>query len=82
MKVSVGLFAIMREILKKDKIVIDLPEGATVEDLFRKVSDIDERIPPLGERIRFALNGSFCRPESRLKEGDEVVLIPPVSGGV
>jgi molybdopterin synthase catalytic subunit len=60
---------------------LDLPEGATLGDL---VEHYESRIPKLKDfaaSIAMSVNQEYARPESRLKPGDEVGLLPPVSGG-
>lgn len=59
----------------------ELPDGAVVSELRRVLVD---RFPALGramDSIRFAVNEEFANDETVLEAGDEVALVPPVSGG-
>lgn len=61
---------------------IELPENASLRDL---LAVYQERIPGLRElmsSLAFAVNGQYSGPDTRLNPGDEVALLPPVSGGV
>jgi molybdopterin synthase catalytic subunit len=60
---------------------VTLPTGARLSML---VEMLEEQCPRLAEgrgRLRFAVNERYAAPESVLSEGDEVAIIPPVSGG-
>jgi molybdopterin synthase catalytic subunit/molybdopterin converting factor small subunit len=82
MRVSVRLFAILRERAGAPSIEIELPERATVDDALRalaqrsELSDVLERVP-----VRMAVNREYAEPASELHCGDELALITPVSGG-
>ena len=81
MRVNVKLFAILRERAGTSELVIHLRPGATVADaaetLAEKFPDLATFLP----RIAFAVNQSYSKRETPLSEGDELALIPPVSGG-
>ncbi|HEU4672509.1 MAG TPA: molybdenum cofactor biosynthesis protein MoaE [Candidatus Limnocylindrales bacterium] len=79
--VRVRLFAIQRELAGTREIGLELPDGADVETAWRVLV---ERLPVLAPgrpSVRFARNGSYADPDERLADGDEVAVIPPVSGG-
>ena len=81
MHVTVKLFALIREKAATDHLALDLPDGA---DVNRAVEAIRRRHPTLApylDNLRFSLDMDFVEPDTTLHEGDEVVLIPPVSGG-
>jgi molybdopterin synthase sulfur carrier subunit len=75
------LFASLREAAGRDTLELDLPEGATAEAAWeRLVADC----PALAARRRSlsaAVNRRYLPFDSPLSPGDEVVFIPPVSGG-
>jgi molybdopterin synthase catalytic subunit len=75
-KVHVRLFAALREQAGSSRLEIELPEGAAVGDVWRELPLGDE---PSG--ILFAVNRAYAERSSALAEGDEVAIIPPVSGG-
>jgi molybdopterin synthase catalytic subunit len=82
MTLRVRLFAILRERAGSDSIELDLPEGATVADALRQLTDS----PPLAGTldrmpVRMAVNRAYAEPETPLGPDDELALIPPISGG-
>jgi molybdopterin converting factor subunit 1 len=79
--VHVRLFAVLREKAGTSEFPLQLPDGATVADAR---GPLLERAPALREhigRVAYAVNRSYVKPETRLNDGDELALIPPVSGG-
>ena len=76
MRISVRLFAALRERAGTGGLEVDLPEGAAVADVWPALGLGDE---PGG--LRYALNREFAERERPLADGDEVGVIPPVSGG-
>ena len=76
MRVTVRLFAGLREHAGTGRRDVDLGDGARVEDVWRALELGDE---PTG--LVFAVNRAYVRRGQALAEGDEVALIPPVSGG-
>ncbi len=82
MKVRVKFFALYRELVGLRETDADLPLGATALDLWRLFAERCPQLAPNLPHTRFAVNGQYVDPSVRLKEGDEVVFIPPVSGGL
>jgi molybdopterin synthase catalytic subunit len=76
MRVTVRLFAGLREHAGTAQRDVDLSDGARVEDVWRALELGDE---PAG--LVFAVNRAYVERSQALAEGDEVALIPPVSGG-
>ena len=76
MKVSVKLFAGLRERAGWSARELELPDGAKVKDVWAEL-DLGEQ--PRG--IHYALNKGYADKSAVLSDGDEVALIPPVSGG-
>ncbi len=60
---------------------LDLPENSTVEDLVARVRGIFPQLAPPGVNIVAAVNAEYAEGNTVLRPGDEVALIPPVSGG-
>jgi len=75
-KVVVRLFAGLRERAGPDRRELELDEGAAVEDVWAAL-DLGEQ--PDG--LLYAVNRTYADRDQQLAEGDEVALIPPVSGG-
>lgn len=81
MRLTVRLFAVLRERAGTDALVLeDLPDELDVGDLKREVS---ARHPELGDLSYVAgvVGTEYARDDRTLVEGDEVALLPPVSGG-
>jgi molybdopterin synthase catalytic subunit len=76
MNVTVRLFAGLRERAGESRRELELPDGATVADVWPAL-DLGEE--PGG--LVYAVNRSYAETAAPLADGDEVGLIPPVSGG-
>ncbi|HET9104573.1 MAG TPA: molybdenum cofactor biosynthesis protein MoaE [Solirubrobacteraceae bacterium] len=76
MEVSVRLFAGLRERAGREAISLQLPDGARVSDALAQLSELTAGVP-----VVMAINRQYARAEDRLGPGDELALIPPVSGG-
>jgi MoaE-MoaD fusion protein len=82
MTVTVRLFAILRDRAGAGTIDIDLPEPATVADALKALSQRHELADALARiPVRMAVNRELAEPACALHAGDELALIPPVSGG-
>jgi len=80
MRVLVRLFASYREAAGRGHFELELPPGATVRDAIGRIL----REHPLvaeGRQVVIARNREYVTPEATLADGDELALIPPVSGG-
>ncbi len=81
MKIRVLLFARLREIVGRDAVEVEIPEGGTLGDVWSRLQEQTPafrsfRHPPL-----MARNQAYAAPGTVLREDDEVALLPPVSGG-
>jgi molybdopterin synthase catalytic subunit len=81
MQVTVKLFSYYRQVAGTDRLRLDLVEGTTVADLLDTLSrKLDS--PGLNDHsASVLLNQQNAGPETCLKEGDEVLLLPIVGGG-
>lgn len=81
MIVRVVYFAIYADLLQKRNEQIELFEQTSVQQLFERcTSELSEREELLNSTA-FAVNEEYVEPSVMLNDGDEVVFIPPVSGG-
>ena len=76
MRVTVRFFAGLREQAGSSRREVELPDDAAVQDLWPAL-DLGQE--PAG--LLYAVNRAYAERTDRLAEGDEVALIPPVSGG-
>jgi molybdopterin converting factor small subunit len=58
-----------------------LPVGATGRELIRALAERNPAIGPLLDVSRLAVNAEYVQIDAALHDGDEVAVIPPVSGG-
>lgn len=81
MRVTVRLFARLRDLAGAGELVREVPSPSTIDAVWRGlVADM----PALGEYERtmsVALNADYSRMSAAVKDGDEVAFLPPVSGG-
>src|SRR5579864_3544010 len=81
MRVRILFFGQLKEVTGRERDTLELPEGARVSDLLRRYAELKPALQPYYDAMAVALNQEYCEPEAALHEGDEVALIPPVSGG-
>ncbi|HWO42856.1 MAG TPA: molybdopterin converting factor subunit 1 [Candidatus Eisenbacteria bacterium] len=81
MKVKVKFFAILRERAGVAEITKEVEEGSTVGDLWQNLQREFPKLAVPGIRLLYAVNRNYVSPAQVLKDSDEVVFIPPVSGG-
>jgi molybdopterin converting factor subunit 1 len=81
MRVRVLFFGMLKDRMGKSSDSLELPDGASIRDLLAhyetEVPGLKESLPALA----VAVNQVYASPEAKLKAGDEVALLPPVSGG-
>ena len=70
------MFAGLRERAGTGQLELELPEGAVVGDALERMSALTEGVP-----VVMAVNHEYADSDAPLRGGDEVALIPPVSGG-
>ena len=81
MRVTVRLFAMLRQQAGWREREIQLNEGATINDAWTIVANESPALAPQRDHVRFALNREYAAANERLAEGDELAFIPPVAGG-
>ncbi|MCH7677959.1 MoaD/ThiS family protein [candidate division KSB1 bacterium] len=81
MKVTLRLFGQLRELAKCDEAEIEIKEGTKIGDL---VWLVGERFPNMRQHLKvvsFSIDNDYASKETVLNEGNEVSLLPPISGG-
>jgi molybdopterin converting factor subunit 1 len=81
MRVHLRLFASLREAVGREALELDLPEGATAEEAWRRLAEEHPDVAPWRKSLAAAVNRAYTRFDTRLEDGDELVFLPPVSGG-
>lgn len=79
--VSVLLFSILRERIGHSQIQIRVRPNARVRDLLDAVCAEYPQVREFRDAIRVGLNAEYARADAIVRDGDEVALITPVSGG-
>ncbi|MFT5525068.1 MAG: molybdopterin converting factor subunit 1 [Pirellulaceae bacterium] len=81
MKISVRLFAAVRDSLGQSEVSVDLPDGATVAILRTTLQQQYPDLETLFARAIFAIKEEYARDDTTLNNDETVACIPPVSGG-
>ena len=81
MRVRILFFGQLKEVAGRERDTLELPEGARVSDLLRRCAEVSPALEPYYDVMAVALNQEYSERGAPLHEGDEVALIPPVSGG-
>ena len=81
MRIRVRLFAIQRELAGTREVQLDLADGGSVQDAWVALVARYPALAPGRAFVRFARNADYAEPDTRLTDGDELAVIPPVSGG-
>jgi MoaE-MoaD fusion protein len=76
MEVTVRLFAMLRERAGAREVRLELPDGASVRDALDSLGELADGLP-----LVMAVNREYAPEDRVLDPGDELALIPPVSGG-
>jgi molybdopterin converting factor subunit 1 len=79
--VRIRLFAVQRELAGARELRVELPDGSDVEGAWSALVDRHPVLAAGRPSMRFARNGEYAEPTTHLADGDEVAMIPPVSGG-
>jgi molybdopterin converting factor subunit 1 len=81
MKVRVRCFAAARELVGTGELIVEVPEGSTLNQLLEQIRGRFPKLDRLSGSLLFSVNREYALGERRLAAQDEVALIPPVSGG-
>ena len=81
MEVTVKLFAHLRKIAGTDRLQVALDEGATVADLLDRLSSTIDSTALKDNSASVMVDHRNAEPETLLKDGDEVLLLPIIGGG-
>lgn len=79
--VTVKLFAVYQEVYGKAELRLSFPEATTVSAALDYLIKDKPELEKWRDVTRFGVNLQFVTAEAVINDGDEIVLIPPVSGG-
>ena len=81
MRVTVLFFGQLKDFIGRSSDEIELPAGASLETVFQHYSSQEPRLARMAGSVAMARNQRFAHPSEAVEDGDEVALMPPVSGG-
>ena len=81
MRVTVRLFAKLRDIAGSGELSRDAPAGATVVDVWRGLVAEFPEMARYESSLSSAVNAEYARMGTAVGDGDEIAFLPPVSGG-
>jgi molybdopterin converting factor subunit 1 len=81
MRLRIKLFATYREIVGSKELTWTARDGERVDDILRSLLEKYPRLTPHRDTMLLAVNQAFASPDAVLQDGDEVAVMPPVSGG-
>lgn len=81
MNVRIKFFAMLRERAGVAAVSKEIEAGSSVADLWCQLQKDYPKLDVPGIRLLYAVNQSYVGTDHRLNENDEVVFVPPVSGG-
>ncbi len=81
MTIRTLFFSVLRDVVGDTERSVTLPDGATGYDLFDALVAETVGLRPYQSVVRLAVNRRYVPFDTELADGDEVVFIPPVSGG-
>ena len=81
MKIVVKYFALFRDIAGTDQDTVVIAEGLSVSELLETIRMKYPDMEKTKRDVLVSVNRNFATHEVKLKDGDEVAIFPPVSGG-
>ena len=81
MRVTVRLFARLRDIAGASDLERELPGGATARALWEALAGEFPELAPYRTTVSVAVNEEYARMDAPLTDGDDIAFLPPVSGG-
>lgn len=81
MRITVRLFARLRDIAGSGELVRDAAGGDTVREVWAELVAEFPELSPFEKSISCAVNADYSRFTAAVADGDEVAFLPPVSGG-
>lgn len=81
MRVTIRLFARLRDLAGQGELLQDVPDGTTVAGVWDTLVNTHPALAPYAASMSCAVNAEYARMTTTVCEGDEVAFLPPVSGG-
>lgn len=81
MRVTIRLFARLRDLAGAAELVREVPESATVHTVWKSLTAEMPSLLEYERTMSVAVNAEYARMAAAVHDGDEVAFLPPVSGG-
>ena len=81
MRVTIRLFARLRDLVGAGELVREVPDEATVATVWDTLRREHASIAPYQQSMSCAVNAEYARMGTTVADGDEIAFLPPVSGG-
>ena len=81
MRVTVRLFARLRDITGAGELTREAPAGASVGTVWSSLVGDDPELSAYEKSVSCAINADYSRFTAAVADGDEIAFLPPVSGG-
>jgi molybdopterin converting factor subunit 1 len=81
MRVTIRLFARLRDLAGAGELVRDLPAETTIDGVWQALVADMPALKEYERTMSVALNADYSRMSTMVRDGDEVAFLPPVSGG-
>ena len=79
--VEVLLFGAAADRAGTRKVELEIEESSTLAEVWPLLEEMYPGLSPMRDTLAFAVNGEYARMDERVDPGDEVAVLPPVSGG-
>jgi molybdopterin converting factor subunit 1 len=80
-KIKVKLFAVLKEAVGKKEIIVAVPSGATLKMLKNKILQEYPALNSFSNKFILSVNLKVATDDTIITPGDEIAILPPVSGG-
>jgi len=81
MRVSVKIFAQLRDKAGTSDITVTVADAATVAQVWQALVALHPELAPFETSVSCAVNATYAKKHTHVNAGDEVAFLPPVSGG-
>ena len=81
MRVRILVFGVLKDLIPESNATLELPDWACVRDLLDHYRKSFAECDELWRSVAVAINWEYVSVDHALKDGDEIALLPPVSGG-
>jgi molybdopterin converting factor subunit 1 len=81
MRVTVRLFARLRDLAGSGELIRDVPDAATVQTVWKSLTAEMPALADYEGAMSVAINAEYARMAAPVHDGDEIAFLPPVSGG-